>query len=523
MGLVESDKKTSMKYRAVGGLVLQQVAAAGQVLLQVVTLAILARLLAPQDFGVFSIASVFASFTELIAQLGVGPALVQREKLSDAHVSTAFTLSLIVGLILASFLWVSAPVVATYYEESVLNNVLRVVSLTFLISSAATVSLSMLQRRLEFRRYVTVNLVSYALGYCLVSVVLAMMGYGIWALVGGTLAQAVLKLALSLVLSPHRLSMGISLPIVKDLMSFGGGFTLARIFNYLATQGDYLVLGRIGGANVLGVYSRAYQLMAMPASQIGSVLERVLFPVWARSQADILSLSRSFLAASGGLSLVTMAVSAILVVTAPEVIGVVLGTQWHEVIVPFQIMTLTLFARTGYKLSDSLAKATGAVYSRAVRELLYAVMVVVGTWIGYHWGIRGASIGVSLAILLNWVLGLTLSRRILGLSRRDIGRVYLKPIVFGLITSLVTWLVRRGVAELFPSSSVMVLVTTVLTSLTFVTAMSLAAPSILGREMLLFLLTLLDMVKSRKRLDWVRKRIESGITETKKCFEGEIV
>lgn len=501
----------SLKKRAINGLLLQQVAAAVQVFLQLITLAILARFLSPQDFGVFSIATVCANFAGLISQVGVGPALVQRERLTDRHVSTGFTLSLAVGLVLAGFLYVSAPMLATYYAESKLNSVLRFVSVTFVISSAGTVSLSILQRRLEFRRYVVVNLAAYAFGYCLVSIGMALTGYGVWALVGGTLAQAVVKLVLSFVLSPHRLSLDFSLPVAKELLTFGAGFTLARIFNYLATHGDYMVLGRIGGAAVLGIYSRAYQLMVLPASQIGSVLERVLFPLWARAQSDKALLARYYLVASGGLSAVTMVTSALLLVSAPEVIRVVLGPQWEAAIIPFQIMSLVLFARTGYKLSDSLAKATGAVYSRATRELVYAVMVVVSTWLGYQWGIVGVSVGVSLAILTNWVVGLALSCRILGLTWADMARIHRNPVMLGLGMAGLTWVIRETASAVFSSSPIIVLIITVGLGLSIIVGVSVVAPSVLGREMVSFLLNLMEMVNGDKHFKWIRKRLETAL------------
>lgn len=519
-GSVEKLGVDFVKRRAVGGLVLQQVAAAIQVLFQLLTLAILARFLSPEDFGVFSIATVFANFAGLISQLGVGPALVQHEKLTDTHVSTGFTLSLVVGATLAVCLYVSAPVIAGYYSEPLLSRVLKIVGVSFVLSSAATVSISLIQRRLEFQRFVLVTLTSYLIGYCLVSIAMALMGYGLWALVGGTIAQAAVKLVLGFVLSPHKLVLGFSLPVAKDLLSFGGGFTLARIFNYFATQGDYVVLGRIAGASVLGVYSRAYQLMAVPASQLGSVLERVLFPVWARTQRDKSLLARYFIVASGGLAFVTMTASAVLVVIAPEVVRVVLGPQWSDVVIPFQIMTVVLFARTGYKLSDSLAKATGAVYSRAARELLYALMVVVGTYVGYHWGLLGASVGVSLAITLNWLIGLSFSRRILGLSRRLLAGTYAKPALFAFSTSIVTWGIRKVVLELLPSSPAATLVITVAATGVLLTTVSLVVPSVLGREISMFVLALLEIGHQQKWCNWLRKRIETGIKTTEQNGKG---
>lgn len=520
---VERLRAASIKQRAINGLMLQQLGVVVQVVLQLVTLGILARTLSPQDFGVFSVATVFSNFAGLISQMGVGPALVQREELQDAHVATGFTLSVVLGLVFAVLIYLSSPLVAEYYREPMLHAILKFVALTFVISSAATVPISLMQRRLEFGRFVTVNLASYVVGYCLVSVAMALLGYGIWALVGGTLAQATLKLALGFALGPNKPKLGFSLLVARDLLSFGGGFTLSRIFNYFATQGDYLVLGRIAGANVLGIYSRAYQLMSVPSSHLGSVLERVMFPVLARTQRDKLSLARYFLVASRGLALVTMTASALLLVTAPEVVTVVLGAQWDEVVGPFRVMAFALFARTGYKLSDSLAKATGKVYSRAVRELVYALMVMVGTWVGYSGGIVGASVAVSLAIVFNWLIGLALSRRILELSWRDLVRAHAKPAFFGLLTALVAWIIRRVALGAFSFGPVAILAVTVSATGILLVVTSLAFPSVLGSEIFTFLFVLLGGKGQQKWRIWIRNRVEGAIKKTEKSREGASV
>lgn len=517
---VERLGAASIKQRAINGLFLQQLGVVVQVVLQLVTLAILARLLSPHDFGVFSVATVFANFAGLVSQMGVGPALVQREELQDAHVTTGFTLSVVLGLVFAVLMYLSSPLVAVYYREPVLDAILKFVALTFVISGVATVPVSLMQRRLEFGRFVIVNLASYVIGYCLVSIVMALLGYGIWALVGGTLAQATLRLVLGFALGSNKPKLGFSSLVARDLLTFGGGFTLSRIFNYFATQGDYLVLGRMAGANVLGVYSRAYQLMSVPSSHLGSVLERVMFPVLARTQRDRLLLARYFLVASSGLALVTMTASALLLVTAPEVVTVMLGPQWDEVVGPFRIMAFALFARTGYKLSDSLAKATGNVYNRAVRELVYALMVMVGTWVGYRGGIVGASVAVSLAIIFNWLIGLALSRRILDLSWRDLARAHAKPAVFGLLTGLVAWIIRRMALGIFSFGSVAILAVTISATGILLVLTSLTFPSILGSEILTFLLVLFGGKGQQKWLIWIRNRVEGAIKETEKSRKG---
>jgi len=128
---------------------------------------------------------------------------------------------------------------------------------------------------------------SYVFGYACIGITLAWLGYGVWALVGATLGQSFLNSVLLLILSPIPFSPCLARREMRELLFFGGGFTLAHFLNYSANQGDYFVVGRMMGPGALGVYSRAYQLMMMPAKYFGQVLTVVLFVFTAIQVWDI--------------------------------------------------------------------------------------------------------------------------------------------------------------------------------------------------------------------------------------------
>jgi len=245
---------------------------------------------------------------------------------------------------------------------------------------------------------------SYALGYGAVGIFLAYQGWGVWALVCASLSQAILFAILLVWAQPFPKSLGFDLEAIKDLLFFGGGFTLAKIGNYFATQGDNLTVGKTLGASALGIYGRAYQFMVMPAGLFGNALDRALFPAMAKVQNDKNRLGKAYLTGVGLIALIAIPLSFMIVLLAKEIVMILLGDKWLDVVLPFQILGASLLFRMSYKMSESLARATGAVYRRAWRQFVYAALVLTGSYVGHFWGLPGVAIGVALALVVNFFL-----------------------------------------------------------------------------------------------------------------------
>jgi PST family polysaccharide transporter len=407
--------------------------------LQILILAILARLITPAEFGVISAALVVITFSKIFYQLGIGPALVQRPQLEDRHLKTAFVSSVVFGVILGLLVWASAPLVASFFQMERLQGVLRVLSGVFPLLGLGLVSSSQLERDLEFRWLASRDVVTFALGYGVVGVVAAYAGLGVWALVCGHFGQTILNVGALLIKRPPR-GFGFEWRAFKELLYFGGGHTLARLGNFVAHQGDNLVVGRWLGAQALGFYGRAYQLMATPASLFAGVLDRVLFPTMAKVQDDERRLAGAYTKGIALVALVTLPVSLFLCALAPEIVLVALGPQWEAVTPIVQVFAVGLLLRTSYKLSDSITRATGAVYRRAWRQAVYAGLVLSGAWIGQHWGEIGVAFGVLVALAVNFTLMAELSLRIARIPWRDFWRAHVPALRLALSTALVSWL-----------------------------------------------------------------------------------
>jgi PST family polysaccharide transporter len=387
-----------------------------QALLQLLVMALLARLLTPEDFGVLGLAMIIVGFAQLFSQLGVGPALIQRSELTAAHVRVGFTLSVLLSLAFTVFVWLSAPLAAAVFRNEQVTGVLRLVSFNFLFAGFGVVPESLLKRELRFRKLMWANVLSYLFGFALVGVLLAWLGLGVWALAWATLGQALLKSLFLLLFRRHTPLPSLARREMGELLSFGGGFTLAHFLNYSANQGDYFVVGRVLGAGPLGIYTRAYQLMMFPAKYFGQVLTTVLFPVMARLQNNRRRLTRAYLGGIAMVSLVSAPLGILMVTLAPEIVAVLLGPQWTAAVLPFQILSTGVLARASYKIDDSLARALGKMYQRSLRDALYAAAVMLGALAGLRWGLEGVSVGVLFAVVLNYVLALRMSVGLLDCS-----------------------------------------------------------------------------------------------------------
>jgi len=394
----------SLTQRAVSGMVWVAWGSWAIGVLKLVVLVLLTRLLSPADFGVVGAALIVIDFSLNFSQLGLGPALVQRPALEPRHVSTAFFATTGFGLLVAAIVWLLAPGIAGFFRMDQLVPVVRALALVFPIAGVSTVAENLIQRGLRFRLLANADVLGYGVGYGLVGVVLGLLGWGIWALVAGQLTQALLRAAILLRAAPPLLRPRPTWASFRELMEYGAGQSAARIGGVLANQADNLVVGRWLGATALGLYSRAYQLMAVPTALLGDVLDRVLFPTMARVQDDPRRLSSAYLQGTALVALVALPAGVVAAVLAPDLVAVAFGSGWEGLVPPFQVLALGMMFRTSCRMSDSLARATGRVYRRAWRQALYAGLVFLGAWVGRSQGVLGVAAGVLGALFVNYLL-----------------------------------------------------------------------------------------------------------------------
>jgi len=476
-----------------GGIGRRAVAASGwrfgtlatQMILQIAVLAVLSRLLPPRDFGVLGIAMIFVNLGTVVSDLGAGAALIQRREITDQHIRSTLALSLGLGLSLALVLGAGASWWAALFRSPRVEPVLQLLSVSFLFNAGALVPDSLLWRRMHMKALGLAEISSYVTGFGVVGISLAFLGFGIWSLAWAVVVQSGVRTVSLFWLARQSPVPSLGKRELQDVLGFGLGVSLTKLFNFAATKGDYVIVGRWLGGETLGLYERAYRLMEMPATYFAGVVARLLFPALSEVQDDRSRLQRGFQAALVAVILVYAPGAVALGIAAPYLIRALFGAQWVGAISPLQILAVALMFRGGHKICDAAIRAKGAVYRSAGRVLIYAIAVIIGAGVGQRWGITGVATGVTVAVVLRYAMIADLAVRLLGLGWGRFFRCHSAGVVLAVELGGILVLTERLSARAGLGDWPCLLILAATTGVTMVAGLLAIPPSWLGRDLCL--------------------------------------
>lgn len=436
MGPPLDETSASLKQRTLSGFNWKSLSVAMQNLLAFTVSVVLSRLISPQVFGLFGMAAIFTGFALHIATLGMEPAIVQRRDLTEGHLRSGMTLSVLMGLTIMTVLWLLADRVAVFFHEPRVALVLRVLSLIFVFSGLSSTSMGLLRRRLEFDLIFKAELTAYLLGYTAVSITLAALGYGLLGLVAGTLAMHVISCFLIIYFARPPLKFGWQWKDARELLGFGGGVSLIRLFGAAATRVDNIVIGRFLTAVHLGLYARAYNIMFLPLVRFTSIFSSVLLPVYVKMQDDRPRIADGYLKALGAATLFVFPVMIGLMLCARYVVVGLYGPKWEGAILALRVLCLAGIFKVGSSMAGPVIQASGRVYLQVWREGAYLALLTVGVLAWVRYGLIGVGLAVVLASLYYYV---TMSRQtlsLLGVGWRAFYQAQRPSLVIALIVGL---------------------------------------------------------------------------------------
>jgi PST family polysaccharide transporter len=411
----------------------------GVLFVQLITMVVLSRLLTPDEFGVVAIVVSLLGGLTLVVELGVGPALIQRSSITRRHIGSALWVSLSLAILLMVVLQLTAPSVAVVLGIGDHVIVLRALTAIVLLHPVVTVLSALTRRDLRMREAATADLMGTTLG-SLLSVVLAVLGFGLWALVFGQITQLSLTLLNLAYYQRRKLSLRFGIQETKDVLSFGAYFSVGRVANYMAQRFDRALIGALLGSEAAGYYQRALNMLQLVGPFLSVPLENVMFPLLSRIQDDAARLRRSYRASTATAAMVTMPVSVLLCISAPVLVPLVLGSQWHGVVLPAQIMSGVLFFRTNDSITATLMRAIGRVKARAALQVLYATLSLGSIWVLQDFRLEGITAGLLCTTILNFILMSFLVRRVTSMTMAD----NFTPLIPGALIALVLALLAAG-------------------------------------------------------------------------------
>jgi O-antigen/teichoic acid export membrane protein len=423
-----------LKERVVRGGFAKVCAQGANFALRIGSLMVLARLLDPKDFGLVGMVTAFTGVLNLFRDFGLSAASVQRVTVTEEQVSTLFWINILVGVILALLLAALAPVVVTFYHEPHLLGVTIVLATAFIFNAAGVQHSAILQRQMRFTALATIDTISWVVSTS-VGISMAVAGFGYWSLVAAAVSLPLvttlcLWIATGWVPGKPRSRVGL-----HSMMRFGGTLTLISVVVYIAYNFEKVLLGRFWGANAVGIYGRAYQLINIPTDNLNSAVGEVAFSALSRVQNDPVRLRNYFLKGYSLVLALTIPVTIAVALFAPDLIFVLLGPMWKDAAEIFRLLSPTILIFALINPLAWLLFSLGMV-GRSLKVALVLAPVMIGGYVmGLPYGPKGVAFAYS-AVMTLWVVP-HIAWGVHGtvISLRDIVRVASRPLVSGIVAA----------------------------------------------------------------------------------------
>ncbi len=357
---------------------------------RVIVALVLARLLTPQDYGVAGMAIVTSSFVVLFSDPALGTALVQRRAITEVDRSTIFWTSATIGLSATIAGVALSGVVAAAFGEPEVRKLFAVTSVSFLLNSLGVVPSALMNRRLAFRSLQIREIVATVIG-AIVALTVAIAGFGPWAIVANWVTFSATSTVLLWLLTSWRPHFVYSRDSLRDLGSFGLKIFGARVLSWSNSNFDNVLVGRFLGAAALGAYSLAYNVMFLPMARIGSPLQQVVSPVFARMQADRDRLEKAFIRSKKLSCALLIPSFLVTLVVAPDLVTVVFGRKWEDVILPLQLLCIAGVGQTLVSLHFSILQSLGEGNTLLRLNLVVSGVTLAAFVTGVPFGIVGVA------------------------------------------------------------------------------------------------------------------------------------
>jgi O-antigen/teichoic acid export membrane protein len=398
---------------------------------------VLARLISPEGYGIVAMVSAVTAFAMLFQDLGISAAAIQARELTHRQVSTLFWLNVAVGTFLTLAVAASAPLVVWFYDEPAVFGATIATSFIFVIGSLGNQHSVLLRRAMRFKAVTLARIVS-AVTTAVVSIGFAMAGYGYWSLILGSLLATAASTTMLWVGSGWVPGWPSRHAGIRRLVRFGANVTGFQVVNYFPQNLDNILIGRVWGSVVLGLYSRAYTLLLMPIVNIEQPLATVAMPALSRLQHNREQYRRYYKRFLSIVAVATMPLVAFMYVCSDAVVHLLLGPRWAETSAIFSILAFTAFMRP-VASTRGLVMLSSGNDARFLRwGIINAAATTAGISIGVLWGARGVAVALAIVSYSLLVPSLYYCFQETPIRPRDFAQAVARPAMSSIVAGVVT-------------------------------------------------------------------------------------
>lgn len=307
--------------------------------LTIIKTLILARILTPSQFGIFGVASLVLGVLETISETGVNVVLIQEKKKVSHYINTAWVVSIIRGIFIFLLIFLSVPLVTTFFGSAESAYSLYLISLIPLIRGLINPAVVSYQKNLEFNKEFKFRsiLISFEV---LATVALGFFLRNELAFVYGMIFSAILEVVLSFVLLKPTPKLEFDFIKLKHVLSLGKWITGAKIFDYLFSHGDDIVVGKLLGVYPLGIYQQAYKISSLPIIEVTETFQKVMFPAYSKILDNKILIKQTYLKTLLMTCLIIIPFGLIIFLFPKQIVLVLLGSNWISATPVLQVLAI---------------------------------------------------------------------------------------------------------------------------------------------------------------------------------------
>ncbi len=408
---------------------------------------IVVRLLSPGDYGLMAMATIVLTFLNLVSEMGLSSAIVQRKNITQNIIRQCFGLILLFNSLLLILVYLSAPYISAFFAEPELLPVTRVLAISFIITAFTIVPEALLEREMQFKKISLINLASSVTG-AITTLTLALNGFEVWSLVWGNISMVMVKAIAYNFINAKIVIPSFSFTGMKSISSFGGMVALERTLLFFYTQADSFIIGKIFGKEILGIYSVAAHIASLPMQKISGVINQVAFPAFSSIQTDKDAVAQYVLKAARLMSFTTFPIFWGLSCVSPEFVLVILGEKWLDAILPLQLLTLIMPFRMLGNIMSPVLRGIGRADVALLNLIISALIMTSAFLIGTNWGLIGVCYAWLIAYPIVYCIVIVRSMKVFDIPVIRYLKCLYKPFVAALGLYLSVYYAR----ELIPDS-----------------------------------------------------------------------
>jgi O-antigen/teichoic acid export membrane protein len=368
---------------------------AGAKLLFTAAILVVIKVISKEQFGVANIVLAIFAITESINEMGLGVALVQKKEISKDQISALFWLSLLISFLLYPLLFFGAPLFSYFYEVQDLSPLIRVYGIVLIIYALNLVPRNLLVKDLEFKKLAIIDNIAMSAA-ATVMILMAYNNFGAWSIIFGDLTNRLFQLFGCFLAKPFIPALNFGFSKIKDMFYFGVYATGSRLLYNFYTHADYLIIGKVFGAEALGIYTLAYRLISDPVRTFAGIVNQVAYPTFSKLQNDIERLKKYFFTISRFSLLFTGSILVLIVVFIDWILNAGGYEKWLDAVPIAYIFAGVGIVRSISPLIPQLLNAAG----QAKKNFIYSLCMSIGMPLGFF-----AASRISLfAVAWSWTI-----------------------------------------------------------------------------------------------------------------------